>query len=76
MKVLRLFKYLSQHNVEFSIGHLFNHQKLNEEILPKYPDHQVQILQFANQIKSSIKIAFGIIVSIVLAGVLLNLFFK
>lgn len=74
MKVMKSYKYLSKNNIEFSIGHIFNHEKLKTEILPHYPNHQNKILEFANQIQYSIKLAGLIVIGIIVAGVCLHFF--
>jgi hypothetical protein len=76
MKVLRSFRYLSKNKVEFNIGQLFNDARLKNEVLSKYPKHNEEIKLFAHHIKSSFKIAIGIILGIVLAGVILNGFYN
>lgn len=76
MKVLRSFRYLSKNKVEFNIGQLINDGKLKSEVLPKYPKHKEEIELFAHHIKSSFKIALGIISGIILAGVVLNGFYN
>lgn len=76
MKVMRSYKYLSQQHVEFNIGHIFNKVRLQAEVLPRYPKHEVQILEFVSQIRNSLKWALLIIVSIILVGIVLNVFFR
>jgi len=71
-KLLQSFRYLSKNKVEFNIGQLFNDERLKKEVLPKYPRHKEEIELFAHHIKSSLKIAIGIILGIILAGVILN----
>lgn len=76
MKVMRSYKYLSKQHVEFSISHIFNSVRLHAEVLPRYPKHEVQILEFVHQIRNSLKWALLIIVSIIIAGIVLNVFFR
>ena len=76
MKVMRSYKYLSRKQVEFSIGHIFNRVRLEAEVLPRYPKYEDQILEFVGQIRSSLRWALLIIAGIVLAGIVLNVFFR
>lgn len=72
MKVMRSYRYLSRKNIEFSIVHIFNKEKLKTEILPNYPNDKQKILEFVDHIQRSIKLAGLIITAIVIAGILLN----
>lgn len=72
MKVMKSYRYLSRNNIEFSIVHIFNSEKLKSEILPNYPNDKQKILEFVNHIQKSIKLASLIILGIVIAGVCLN----
>ena len=76
LKVMRSYKYLSQKHVEFNIGHIFNRVRLEAEVLPRYPKHEEQILEFVGQIRSSLRWALFIIGGIVLVGIVLNVFFR
>lgn len=72
MKILKSFRYLSQKNIEFNIGHIFNEEKLRTEVLPRYPKDKERIEEFVRQIKRSLKIALVVILGISIAGFLLN----
>jgi hypothetical protein len=72
VKVFKVYKVLVQNRVEFGAAHIFNQQKLEEEILPKYPKQREAILQFVNNIRFSVKCASAlIIVTTVLAASLM-----
>jgi len=70
---MRSYRYLSQHNIDFSIVHIFNKDKLKAEILPYYPKDKEEILEFVNHIQKSIKLAGLIIIGITAAGTCLNM---
>jgi hypothetical protein len=40
VRVLRVYKKLVENRVEFGAAHLFNAQKMEEEILPRYPEQR------------------------------------
>ena len=44
VKVLKLYKKLVQNRVEFKPVHFVNQKRLEEEILPQYPEHKDDIL--------------------------------
>jgi len=67
---------LNENKVEFNIGQLINQGRLENEVLPKYPKHKAEIQMFVHQMKSSLKIALVIIVSIVFIGIVLNGFYN
>ncbi len=57
VKVFRLYKTLVQNRVEFSPIHFINREKLEAEILPKYPEQKENILQFIAHIRFSVSLA-------------------
>lgn len=73
-KVLKSYGRLVKNRVEFKPSHVFNRKKLEEEILPKYPDMRQDILDFSNHIQYSIKMASVLIVLITLFGAVLMYF--
>lgn len=67
-KVLKTYRQLVKNRVEFGAAHLFNKQKMAEEIIPKYPHMQTQIETFASHMQYSIKMATVLITLITLFG--------
>lgn len=72
VKVIKLYRYLVQNRIEFGPLHMLNKAKLDEEILPKYPKHNAQILEFIGKVKFSFTMASLIFVLIVIFGLLLR----
>ena len=73
-KVLKTYKRLVQNRVEFGAAHLFNRKKMEEEVLPKYPNMRQDILDFSNHMQYSIKMASVLIALITLFGAVLMYF--
>ncbi len=71
VRVFKAYKVLVQNRVEFGIAHIFNREKLEEEILPRYPDQQEHIEAFINHLRYSIKMATVLMVLITLFGAIL-----
>lgn len=67
-KVTKSYRVLVKNNVEFGSKHILNRKKLEEEILPNYPDQKDDILQFVNLLNQSIRIGFVLVVLITLIG--------
>ncbi len=74
VKVLKAYKVLVQNRVEFKAVHVFNSHKMEEEILPKYPNLQDEITSFARHIRYSIKMATVLIILITAFGAVLMYF--
>ena len=58
--------------VQFDTSHIMNSRKMEEEVLPKYPEHKDDILKFVNEMKFSLQIATLLIVLILIAGFILR----
>ena len=74
VKVFKYYKYLVQNRVEFGFAHFFNEDKMQLEVLDRYPQHEEQILSFVRLIRRSITMASILIVVITLFGYLLMRF--
>lgn len=74
VKVLKSYKRLVQNRVEFGAAHLFNRQRMEKEILPRYPAMRQDILDFSNHMQYSIKMASVLIALITLFGAVLMYF--
>jgi hypothetical protein len=57
MKVMKSYGVLVRNKVQFDASHIFNREKLEREILPKYPALKEEILTFVKHIHFSIKMA-------------------
>ncbi len=68
VKVMKSYKILVQNRVEFGASHLFNKQKMEEEIYPKYPEQKENIETFVNHMQYSIKMASVLAALITLFG--------
>lgn len=72
VKVLKIYKRLVQNKVEFKPVHFINKERLEKEILPKYPAHKEDILLFISHIRFSMSLASVLITLITaFAGVLM-----
>ena len=71
VKVLKLYRYLVQHDVEFSLGHFFDEKRLKEEVLSRYSGHEKQIVEFIKMVKRSMLIASVLLVLIIAIGYIL-----
>lgn len=72
VKVLKIYKVLVQNRVEFDSSHIFSNQKMQQEILPKYPQVRTEILAFVSHIKKSIMIAIFLVILITVMGLILK----
>ncbi len=68
VKVLKSYKRLVQQEVEFKAVHVFNRSRLEQEILPRYPQAKADIEQFVNHLRRSIRMATVLIALITLFG--------
>ncbi len=71
VRVLRSYKTLVQNEVEFNARHVFNNEKMETEVLPKYPHLQEEIQTFARHLQYSIKMATVLLALITLFGAIL-----
>jgi hypothetical protein len=71
MRVLKAYRQLVEGRVEFKAVHLFNREKMEAEILPKYPNYRQEILTFVNHLRYSIRMATVLIFLITLFGAIL-----
>lgn len=70
-KVLKVYGVLVRNKVEFGAAHIFNRQKLEEEILPKYPQFRNEIETFVNHMRYSIRMASVLLLLITAFGAIL-----
>lgn len=74
LKVLKAYKILVRNRVQFGQEHLFNKKRLEEEIVPNYPQFEKEIYQFVNGIRLSMRLASVLIFIITLCGGVLMYF--
>ncbi len=73
-RVLKVYGVLVRNRVEFGAAHIFNRQKLEEEILPKYPQFRNEIETFIRHMRYSIRMASVLIMLITAFGAILMYF--
>jgi len=73
-KVLKLYGVLVRNKVEFGAVHIFNRQRLEKEILPRYPKFRTEILTFISHIHYSIRMASVLVALITAFGAVLMYF--
>lgn len=73
-KVLKVYGVLVRNKVEFGAAHIFNRQKLEEEILPRYPKFRNEIESFVRHMQYSIKMASVLLALITAFGAILMYF--
>lgn len=75
VKVLKLYKKLVQNRVEFKPIHFVNKERLEEEILPKYPEHKEDILTFISHIRFSVSLA-SVLITLITAFAAVLMFMR
>lgn len=73
-KVFKVYGFLVRNRVQFGAAHIFNRQKLEAEVFPKYPQYRQEIETFIRHIRYSIKMATVLIVLITAFGAVLMYF--
>ena len=73
-KVMKVYGILVRNKVQFGAAHIFNRQKLEEEILPKYPNFRTEIESFIRHMRYSIRMASVLLLLITLFGAILMYF--
>lgn len=73
-KVLKVYGILVRNKVEFGAAHIFNRQKLETEILPRYPKFKNEIESFIRHMRYSIRMATVLLLLVTLFGALLMYF--
>lgn len=71
IRVFKVYKTLVQNKVEFGASHVFNRQKMETEILPKYPHMKTEIETFVRHLRYSIRMATVLAALITLFGAIL-----
>ncbi|MEI6409246.1 MAG: hypothetical protein WCR52_07690 [Bacteroidota bacterium] len=73
-KVLKVYGVLVRNKVQFGAAHIFNREKLEKEVLPRYPKFQNEIEIFIKHMRYSIQMATVLILLITLFGAILMYF--
>lgn len=71
VKVIRSYRTLLRNKVEFGAVHVFNKRKLEEEVLPYYPEFRTEIETFVNHLRYSTRMATVLLLLITLMGAIL-----
>ncbi len=74
VKVLQDYRTLSSNKIDFSAKHIFEKGKMKEEIVPKHPEFEVELLRFSSHLRYSIRMATVLIILITLFGGILMYF--
>lgn len=74
VKVFKSYKTLVKNRVEFGAAHLFNKERMEREIIPKYPHMRGEIETFVRHLRFSIRMATVLIALITLFGAILMYF--
>lgn len=74
VKAFKYYRRLVEARVEFGAAHIFNREKMEKEIYPKYPKQRENIDAFVNHIRKSLNIAVILMVLITLFGGILMYF--
>ncbi len=73
-KVLKVYGVLVRNKVQFGAAHIFNRQKLEAEVLTKYPQFKNEIETFIRHMRYSIQMASVLIGLITAFGAVLMYF--
>ncbi len=68
VKAFKYYRKLVEARVEFGASHIFNQEKMEKEIYPKYPKSRADIDAFVRHIRRSMRIATILIALITLFG--------
>lgn len=71
VKVFKVYKVLVQNQVQFEASHFFDKEKMEKEVISKYPQHRGDIETFVRHMRYSISMATVLIALITLFGAVL-----
>lgn len=72
VRVVKVYHRLIRNRVEFKSSHIFNKQKMEDEVLTKYPEHKDDILKFIKEMRMSLTFASVFIVLIFIAAFIMR----
>lgn len=70
-KVFYAYKKLVQNRVDIDVKAIFSDRKIREEVVPRYPDFEREILSFVKNLKMAMTLASLFLILILLLGGLL-----
>ncbi len=70
-RVLRAYRQLRAHRVDFDGRLLLNRRRLEEEVVPRYPHLRRQILEFHRNLRLSVLLGSALVLLILLFGFVL-----
>jgi hypothetical protein len=73
-KVLKVYGVLTRNKVHFGAAHIFNKEKLEKEVMTRYPQFRNEIETFIRHMRYSIRMASVLILLITLFGAVLMYF--
>ena len=73
-RVLKVYGVLNRNNVQFGAAHIFNRKKLEDEILPRYPQFKNEIETFIRHMRYSISMASVLLFLVTIFGAILMYF--
>lgn len=76
VKVMKSYKKLVQNKIDFQGVHFFDTKKMETEVLPKYPKHKQEILDFVRHIRYSIRMGIVLVSLITIFGAILMYYNK
>lgn len=74
VRVFKVYKKLVQNEVEFGASHIFNKERMEAEIISKYPHMRAEIETFVRHMQYSIRMATVLIALITVFGGILMYF--
>lgn len=69
-KVLKSYKYLVQNDIKFGAKDVLRKAKMEQDILPRYPKHKNEILNFVGLMRKSILLSLLLITLIAIVGLI------
>lgn len=71
IKVMKAYNKLARNKVQFGIKDILNKEKVKNEVIPRYPHMEKEILDFSNHMRYSVKMGTVLIVLITAFGAVL-----
>ena len=71
IKVMKAYNKLARNKVQFGFKDILNKEKLEKEVIPKYPHMKKEILDFSNHIRYSMKMGTVLVALITAFGAVL-----
>lgn len=71
LKVMRAYRELVRNEIDFKPAQIMNRRRVEEEIIPTYPEHADMIRQFSGFLKRSIAMGTVLLLLITLFGAVL-----